>query len=423
MYKFQNYYINSQKHYNEIYNFILLNVFKNYQIKNNELYISKEDRDFLLNNKIYIYDNKFYIIDSKIISLLKLKISKQLDILQFFDPFPNIITYNNENIEKFKYYNNYLKVVHIYPAFFIENFTDKINYNNKQNLEYIQQYLLNGYKISDIPGFKTESIFSTDYWKFVGWDEETAKSKVSEYQKNNGLKRSNKLKSNPEKYKDCFTTQLGYYIKQGLSEEDAKIKLKERQHTFSKEKCIKKYGEEKGLKIFNERQKKWQNTLINKDNYVEILISRQNYKGYSGISQELFNEIDKEISLLDIKTYFATKNHEYGIGIKNKGGVLYDFVIPSLKYAIEFNGEKFHPRKDKLTTDEWNNWKNPYTKEYADIIYKRDSEKIKALENKGFKIDIVWYNDYINNKQNIIRELINKIIKIYEDSKNGITKN
>ena len=37
--------------------------------------------------------------------------------------------------------------------------------------------------------------------------------------------------------------------------------LSERQRTFSKEICINKYGEEKGIEIFNKRQNLWQKNL------------------------------------------------------------------------------------------------------------------------------------------------------------------
>jgi hypothetical protein len=57
---------------------------------------------------------------------------------------------------------------------------------------------------------------------------------------------------------------LEYWQKRGFDEQTAKLKLKQRQRTFSLERCIKKYGEEKGIEIFNKRQEKWQNTLNSK---------------------------------------------------------------------------------------------------------------------------------------------------------------
>jgi hypothetical protein len=49
-----------------------------------------------------------------------------------------------------------------------------------------------------------------------------------------------------------------------------KLKLKERQATFSLKKCISKYGEIEGLKIFEDRQKKWQKTLNDNNDKLEL---------------------------------------------------------------------------------------------------------------------------------------------------------
>ena len=198
--------------------------------------------------------------------------------------------------------------------------------------------------------------------------------------------------------------------------DDAKIKLKERQCTFSKKKCIEKYGLEEGLKKLKERNKKWQDSLKSREDYVEIIIKRQNKKGYSQISQFLFKELEEKIKDLNLKVYYAEKNHEWGIGVKDRGGFLYDFVIPEIKYALEFNGERWHPRKE-MNEKEWNEWQNPYTKENADEVYKKDLYKNKILEDRGFIVDIVWYKDYIKNKEEIIKNSYLNIINCYEKYK------
>jgi hypothetical protein len=60
------------------------------------------------------------------------------------------------------------------------------------------------------------------------------------------------------------TTKIEYYLSRGYSQEDAEIALSKRQSTFSLEKCIEKYGEIEGKKIWLERQSAWQNTLKSK---------------------------------------------------------------------------------------------------------------------------------------------------------------
>lgn len=66
------------------------------------------------------------------------------------------------------------------------------------------------------------------------------------------------------------TTKIEYWLKQtGNDLEKAKELLIKRQSTFSLEKCIEKYGEEKGLERWVERQEKWHKNY-KKSNYSKI---------------------------------------------------------------------------------------------------------------------------------------------------------
>lgn len=82
--------------------------------------------------------------------------------------------------------------------------------------------------------------------------------------------------------------------------EKAKKHHNERQTTFNMEICIEKYGEEEGMRIWKERQDKWQKNL---------LLNGNMKSGYSKISQELFDKIINYYSD-DNSIYYATKNRE-----------------------------------------------------------------------------------------------------------------
>lgn len=88
--------------------------------------------------------------------------------------------------------------------------------------------------------------------------------KNPDVQRKNSLKSLEKRRANPELYNDIMQNQLGYWLKQGYSEDEAKKLVSERQATFSLEKCIARHGEVEGKRIFDERQIKWQNTLDSK---------------------------------------------------------------------------------------------------------------------------------------------------------------
>ena len=92
------------------------------------------------------------------------------------------------------------------------------------------------------------------------------------------------IEKGEEVYKQkCFDcgkpTRIQYFIDKGLTEDEARIALKERQSTFSLEKCIMRYGEIEGTKRWKERQIKWQNTLNSKS---EEEIKRINMSKSSG---------------------------------------------------------------------------------------------------------------------------------------------
>lgn len=139
--------------------------------------------------------------------------------------------------------------------------------------------------------------------------------------------------------KNCNCT-LEYYMNKGMSEEEAKVALKERQSTFSLKKCIEKYGEEEGTKRFKERQEKWMSNLPKSN--------------YSQISQKLFWAIYNQLpDNLKNDCKFATNdngikndhvNKEYMFELPDSYAKL-DFYIPSLKCWIEFDGDYWHGEK------------------------------------------------------------------------------
>jgi hypothetical protein len=95
------------------------------------------------------------------------------------------------------------------------------------------------------------------YWLNKGLTSDEAKTKISELQTQNANKLSKLRVDNPNNYSATTQTQLGYWLNKGLTLAEATTKISERQTTFSKDICIKKYGENEGIKRFNERQKVW----------------------------------------------------------------------------------------------------------------------------------------------------------------------
>ena len=146
--------------------------------------------------------------------------------------------------------------------------------------------------------------------------------------------------------KNCNCT-LEYYLNKGMCEEEAKVALKERQSTFSLKKCIEKYGEEEGTRRFKERQEKWLKSLDTPENKEKIKQGQLKGfkstmgKGYSEISQQLFNAIrDRLPEITDM--LYATNGGEYIVDCSPVKHPMLDFYIPSLKCWIEFDGDYWH---------------------------------------------------------------------------------
>lgn len=194
---------------------------------------------------------------------------------------------------------------------------------------------------------------------FKGYDE------LSDEEKESIIR--NRLQSDRD---DRATNQIKYWIKKGYSEEDAKMKVSERQKTFTLKKCIEKYGEEDGLKRWQERQLKWQN------NYQHL--------NYSKISQELFWSI---FNILKDDCYFAQnlngtkdesgKNHELRVKT-SKSSVSLDFYYQKTNSIIEFDGDYWHSETRK------------YVNKSRDID--RDNSLIKVGYNRILHIKESEYN-------------------------------
>jgi hypothetical protein len=194
-------------------------------------------------------------------------------------------------------------------------------------------------------------------------------------------------------------TTKEYYLNKGYSNEDSEKMLSNRQITFSKDICVKKYGEEDGLRIWIDRQERWQKSLLDNGN-VKC--------GYSKISQDLFNEIIKYYIIEDIPyVYYAIKNKEYYISRKNFGFFSYDFTDINKMKIIEYNGDQYHANPDIF---EPSDYPHPYYKENgptANDIWERDKLKIDLAKSEGFDVLVIWDSEYRKDKNKTIEKCLN----------------
>lgn len=201
------------------------------------------------------------------------------------------------------------------------------------------------------------------------------------------------FKKNNEKVKSVIKdTNIEYYLNQGLSKEEAYLKLKERQTTFTLEKCIKKYGEEIGTIKYTERQKKWLNKLY------------QNFQSFGdGRSKQsqFANECIKEICKY-FKIQIPKKEH-YIYDKINKRAYAYDFCYNHK--IIEFNGDYWHCNPNLYDENFYNKVKQKFAKE----IWEYDKIKTNIAEKYDYSVLSIWESEYRNSKEETIKKCIDFI--------------
>jgi very-short-patch-repair endonuclease len=258
-------------------------------------------------------------------------------------------------------------------------------------------------RLEDPDWDKKRSRNSKLFWLEKGLTEEEAEIKAYESMKDIHKKTSIKKKSNPEFYKDSYTTNIEYYLKNGFSEEES-LKLRtERQSTFSLEICVEKYGEIEGKNLWLNRQIKWLKTLDSKSDEEKAEINRKKLNGnsYSKISQELFwNLYNREENNELIK--FKELNSEFYLR-KNITWYAYDYVNMKSFKIIEFNGDFWHCNPE----DYESNYLHRVKKIFANEIWDFDKEKISFANEKGYNVLTIWESEYKKDKEATINKCIN----------------
>ena len=219
------------------------------------------------------------------------------------------------------------------------------------------------------------SPFSKNFIGYEGLSEEEKQAKVLEVAK--------KANDTTNEHQNRVT-KLEYYTSRGMTEEEARRALSERQTTFSLEKCIEKYGETAGKARWMERQKVWL------ENY-----HKQNF---SQISQELFVELDKRLTEAGYQftTYYAIKgeegkNNEYTLRTQDSY-IKPDFYIKELPLVIEFDGAYYHGTLPSGQS--------------------RDEYKNQAYAGMNIPLFRVPEMHFRKNKEQAIQECMDFIIKI-----------
>jgi very-short-patch-repair endonuclease len=196
----------------------------------------------------------------------------------------------------------------------------------------------------------------------------------------------------------------------------------------SKDTCLNTYGFEhasqhpdvwgKGMATFKSRygitsnfsrpevQLKSKNTILSRYGVPNAYhINNSDRSCHSKVSQELFWGLYNKLPIvLQNQCYFGELNKEYIIYYQEKDKLRYffiDFCLDSKKIIIEFQGDHWH--------------RNPEIYEPTDeniIIWEKDKDRKKKIEDQGFIVFYVWERDYYRDKEETINNLLDKILLI-----------
>jgi len=214
--------------------------------------------------------------------------------------------------------------------------------------------------------------------KFRDSSKQTLENMIDRYGEEEGPK---KYKEYLDKLKGKCT--LGWFIDK-YGEVEGPIKHSEfcEKSKYNLEVSIRKYGEEEGTK-----------------RYLEFVKNISKFrKGYSLISQELFNKIRSTIKRDTFN--FATLNFEYVL-VKLDTYYCLDFFDTHTNRCIEFNGDFWHANHIKFFSDDVVH--NNLT---AKDIWQNDKDRLEYIKFRGIDVLIIWEQDYIANPEQILKQCI-----------------
>ncbi|CAB4123246.1 hypothetical protein UFOVP29_405 [uncultured Caudovirales phage] len=207
--------------------------------------------------------------------------------------------------------------------------------------------------------------------------------------------------------KQAETNSLEYKAKKyGWTPEDFDEYNKSRSVTLNH--CIERHGEELGLEIWSsycDRQRETCTLEYFKSKWGEDAGSNRYYNWMkswvsNGKSEDtVFQEIQKLLPNTQLARQIRLEKSN---GTQDgRFGYFYDFGSTSDKKLIEFNGSVWHANP-KIYSE---SFVLPGGKD-AKTVWEHDRNKISNAITQGFKVYIIWDDDWINNRNDVLSNLL-----------------
>lgn len=208
----------------------------------------------------------------------------------------------------------------------------------------------------------------------------TLKNCIRKYGKIEGKKQFDEYCKKQE-YAGC---KLEYFIEKYGKEEGAKKYYEiNHQKAMTLENMIRVHGLEEGKIVYQQ----WIDKAI------------ANHIGYSKVSQELFEAVDKKLGDLAKNSKWATKNGEAEIEINisdyAKKWARPDYVLGNK--IIEFNGDYWHCNPKFYNAEDFVPRFGTTTAQSVKEVWESDYNREQEFKRLGYEVLTVWEDDYYAN--------------------------
>jgi len=201
-----------------------------------------------------------------------------------------------------------------------------------------------------------------------------------------------------------YKNSLQYYIAQ-YGEEEGIQRCKNIKDNSSLDTFINRYGEEDGYNIYLQTNKLKIHNLenfINRHGKIKGIKQWKKYsklvlRGYSMISEELFDALETPNAYYgENEVVISLNRDEYDI--LHQSTLQPDYAYDNK--IIEFNGDFWHGNLEVFPID----YMIPNIKMLASDKRLRDKKRIEILEKRGYKVKVVWENDFRKDREKVIQE-------------------
>lgn len=247
-----------------------------------------------------------------------------------------------------------------------------------------------GFAIEDAKQIISESQairspLSMIYWTSRGFSEAESIEEISKEQSKRSASKKGKVS------RDSLWICPEFWEKRGFSSEETKIQIEEKKRqmassissTWQQKTELERKQAHPGCLEFYTQRGFSEEHAVNK--IKENLSKRTSGKFVSLISQEFCRSLSAHFS--GDKLYYHELSKEFSSWDHlNKKIYFYDFVNTTRKFCVEFHGDYWHQPGDP-----------------------HDKRKQEVLEQRGFSIYVVWESDYNSDKEQCIKNLIERI--------------